>query len=46
MDKGLEEAPSAGKGLHGAFQLFEKEFADFLDTPDPLPSSGSIDFIL
>jgi hypothetical protein len=45
MEKGLEEVPSAGKGLHGALQLFENNFADFLDTPDPLHSSGSPDFI-
>jgi len=41
MEKGIEDVPNAAKGLHGAFQLFEKDFADFLDTPDPLDSSGS-----
>jgi hypothetical protein len=40
MERGLEEVPGAGKGLHGALQLFEKGFADLLDTPDPLHSSG------
>lgn len=45
MERGLEEAPSAGKGLHGAFQLFEKEFDALLDTPDPFLSSGSLDLI-
>jgi hypothetical protein len=45
MKKGLEEVPSAGKALHGAVQLFENEAADFLDTPDPLHSSGSSIFV-
>jgi hypothetical protein len=45
MERGLDEVPDAGKGLHGALQLFEKSFADFLDTPDPLHSSGLSTFI-
>jgi hypothetical protein len=44
MEKGLEEAPDAGKGLNGALQLFEKEFVEILGTPDTSLSSGSSDY--
>jgi hypothetical protein len=44
MEKGLKEAPAAGKGLNGALQLFEKEFAEILGTPDTSLSSGSSDY--
>ena len=44
MEKGLEEAPAAGKGLNGALQIFEKEFAEILGIQDPSLSSGSSDF--
>jgi hypothetical protein len=44
MERGLEEAPSAGKGLNGALQLFENEFVQLLGTSDPSLSSGSSDY--
>jgi hypothetical protein len=46
VENGLEEASAAGKGLHGAFQLFEKEFVEILGIPDASLSSGPSDFIL
>ena len=36
MERGLEEAPTAGKGLNGAFQLFEKEFDATPGHPGPV----------
>jgi hypothetical protein len=44
MERGLEEAPSAGKGLNGALQLFENEFVQLLGTPDTPLSSGASDY--
>jgi hypothetical protein len=44
MERGLEEAPSAGKGLNGALQFFENEFVQLLGTPDTSLSSGASDY--
>jgi hypothetical protein len=44
MERGLEEAPSAGKGLNGALQLFENEFVKLMGTPDTSLSSGASDY--
>jgi len=46
MERGLEEAPAAGRGLNGALNLFEKQFVELLGTPDPSHSSGASDFML
>jgi hypothetical protein len=44
MERGLEEAPSADKGLNGALQFFENEFVQLLGTPDTSLSSSASDY--
>jgi hypothetical protein len=46
LETGLEEAPSAGRGLHGALQLFEREFDQFLNPEIASSSTGTTDFML
>jgi len=45
MERGLEEVPAEGKGLNGAIQLFENQFAELLGIPDLSLSSVASDFL-